>query len=111
MKNIFIISLIAAITFSSCMVNRVTIGDGPVGREQDNGSYEYSRYKQHYFLWGLIGRDDAQVKKPKELEDYQIKMATNFWDGLVTQLTLGIFSMRTVKIFTKETMVDGEQRY
>jgi hypothetical protein len=102
MRNIILTLMLMAVLSSGCFVHRVTIGDGPEGREKDHGVPIHSKDKQIYFLWGLIGFDKAEVEVPKDLTDYQYKMSQNFWDGLVMSLTAGIVGLRTVKVYAAD---------
>ncbi|HWB62200.1 MAG TPA: hypothetical protein VG603_01730 [Chitinophagales bacterium] len=96
MKKITLISFILLTLFSlnSCYVNRTTVGAGPVGKAE---AVKYSKTKQMYLLWGLIALGQSNPPAPADC-GYQVKSAFNFWDALVSSLTGGIFSMRTVKI-------------
>lgn len=85
--------------FSSCMVTRTTIGDGPVGKQ---GKTEvYSKSKQFYLFWGFVKLGKGQPAIPED-KNIQVKTSFNVFDALVTTLTGGIFSMQTVKILIKE---------
>jgi len=96
MKNAFKISLLFLILLSlnSCFVNRTTIGNGPIGKGE---SVRYSHKKQMYLFWGLMALNQSQPQLPAEC-GYQLKSSFNFVDALVSGLTGGIFSMRTVKV-------------
>jgi len=96
MKNYILIAITFCITLSlnSCYVNRTTIGDGPMGKID---GVKFSKVKQMYLVWGLIPLGHSQPVLPQQC-GYQVKSCFNFWDALVSSITGGIFSMRTVKI-------------
>jgi hypothetical protein len=96
MKNAFKTSALFLILLSlnSCFVNRVTVGEGPIGKGE---SVRYSHKKQLYLFWGLVAINQSQPKLPAEC-GYQIKSSFNAIDGIVSALTGGIFSMRSVKV-------------
>lgn len=105
---VLILSLIILTT--SCMTHRHTIGDGPVGRK---GKTEvHSRAKQGYLFWGLVplGRPDPAAPSHG---NYQIKTGANIGDAILTTLTLGIVSFRTIRILVykaEEVYDDAYQR-
>lgn len=87
-------------TMQSCYVHRHTIGNGPVGREGDKK--KVSTTKQLYLFGGLIGVGSPNTSNPPYGENgYQIKTSSNIVDMIITSLTFGIVSTRTVKIFVK----------
>jgi len=96
MKNALKITLLSLILLSlnSCYVNRVTVGEGPIGKGE---SVRYSHKKQLYLFWGLVAINQSQPKLPMDC-GYQIKSSFNAIDAIVSGLTGGIFSMRTVKV-------------
>lgn len=97
-----LILIVFATLSTGCYVNRITIGNGPEGREKDHGVPMHSKDKQIYFLWGLVGYDKAEADVTDDLTDYQVKMAHNFWDGLVIGLTGGIVGLRTSKVYAED---------
>ena len=82
------------VSLSSCFVNRTTVGNGPIGKAKETATY--SHQKQMYVLWGLLALKQAQPQLPVQC-GYQLKTSFNAIDGIVSTLTLGIFSMRTQK--------------
>jgi hypothetical protein len=96
MKNnlTLIVLFLVLVSLNSCYVNRTTVGNGPVGKAE---SVRYSHKKQLYVLWGLMALKHAQPETPIEC-GYQIKTSFNAVDAIVSVLTGGIFSMRTVKV-------------
>ena len=85
---------VVLISLNSCFVNRTTVSNGPNGKGE---SVRYSHKKQLYVFWGLLALNPSQPKLP-ETCGYQLKSSFNFADVLVTSITGGIFSMRTVKV-------------
>lgn len=98
MKKLTFVLLAFTLLLNSCMVNRHTVGDGPVGKK--GSTLQYSKAKQPYLFWGLIALGNSNPAAPQS-GNYQIKTSYNFWDGFVSMLTGGIFSMRTVRILVK----------
>lgn len=90
-----IILCFTILSLDSCYVNRTTVGDGPVGK--DGPTARYSHAKQLYLFWGAVSLGQSQPVIPQGC-GFQVKSSFNFIDMLVSGLTGGIFSMRTVKI-------------
>ncbi|MDB5282075.1 MAG: hypothetical protein JWO06_1150 [Bacteroidota bacterium] len=90
----WLLILTMALSLNSCFVNRTTVGNGPVGKTE---TVRYSHDKQFYLFWGGWALNKANPHAPAEC-GYQVKSSFNLIDMLVTTLTGGIFSMRTVKI-------------
>ncbi len=88
--------ILVATLLQSCFVNRHTVGDGPVGRNTNVKTY--SRAKQVYLFWGGLSLGQANPALPPEGVGYQIKSVFNGWDGLISGITGGLVSTRTVKI-------------
>ena len=101
MKNFIQTAVLCGLVLSlnSCYINRTTVGDGPVGK--DTPATHYSHAKQMYVLWGLLPLKHTQPAAPIGC-GYQVKTSFNFVDALVSGLTAGIFSMRTVKIMVNK---------
>lgn len=94
MKFITSLSLILFLS-SSCMTNRHTIGDGPVGAR--GKTRIYSSAKQGYLFFGLIPLGRPEPAHPSD-NNYQIKTGYNVGDAILGTLTLGIVTFRTVRI-------------
>lgn len=109
MKQIFsrlIVLSIILLLGTSCMTHRHTVGDGPVGRK--GKTKVHSRAKQGYIFWGLVPLGRPQPATPSH-GNYQIKSGSNVGDAILTTLTLGIVSFRTVRILVyKEDKVFDE---
>jgi len=101
MKNALkvVLPVLLLIFLTSCMVNRHTVGDGPVGK---SGRTEiYSSTKQMYLFWGIMPLGFATPDVPKD-GNYQIKTSFNIVDDILTGITGGVFSMRTVRVIVKK---------
>ena len=90
--------LVFLLSFSSCYVNRTTVGNGPVGKT--GNKVLYAKSKQVYLFWGLISLGQSQPPTPTQ-PDYQVKTSFNFWDSVVSGITGGLVGLRTVKVYTK----------
>jgi hypothetical protein len=97
MKNPLKLSVLflVLVSLNSCYVNRTTVGTGPIGK--GDSAVRYSHKKQMYLFWGLVAINQSQPKLPVDC-GYQLKSSFNFVDALVSTVTGGIFSMRTVKV-------------
>ena len=97
MKNVLKLSVLFLIILSlnSCFINRTPIGGIPVGKGVE--MVKYAKKKQMYVLWGLVALKHPEVKTPMDC-GYIVKTSFNGVDAIVSILTGGIFSMRTVKI-------------
>jgi len=97
MKNALKVSVLffVILSLNSCYVNRTTVGNGPIGKNDE--SVKYSKKKQMYLFWGLVAINQSQPALPVEC-GYQIKSSFNVIDAIISTLTGGIFSMRTVKV-------------
>lgn len=102
MKNYFasiLLAMVLVFGMQSCYVNRTTVGDGPVGKM--GPKEQYSKTKQVYLFWGIIAVGQGQPATPTS-PNYQIKTSFNFWDGVISSLTGGIVSTRSVKVYVKK---------
>ena len=91
---LFFTMLVLTLSLNSCFVNRTTVGNGPMGKIE---SVKYAKDKQMYLFWGAWAINKANPHTPAEC-GFQVKTSFNFIDMLVSTITVGIFSMRTVKI-------------
>jgi len=87
--------LIVILSLNSCFINRQPVGYIQTGKGIE--TVKYTKKKQMYVLWGLMALKHPEVKTPTEC-GYIVKTSFNGIDAIVTILTGGIFSMRTVKI-------------
>lgn len=96
----FSIFLALSLLFSSCYTAHFTVGDGPI---KDRGAQKtYDKAKQMWLFWGIVNINDGQTATPSD-GNYMIKTKTKFIDGLITVLTGGIFTMKSVKTKVKKT--------
>ncbi len=100
MKTKALIALVSiSLLFSSCYTAHFTVGDGPI---KDKGPQKtYDKSKQMWLFWGLVNINDGQTATPSN-GNYMIKTKTKFVDGLLTGITAGIFTMKTVKTKVKK---------
>jgi hypothetical protein len=97
MKNLlkFTVLFFVLVSLSSCFINKSNVNGLQAGKGID--LVKYDKKKQLYVLWGLAALKHPEVKVPAEC-GYRIKTSFNGADVIVSILTAGIFSMRTVKI-------------
>ena len=81
----------------SCMTTNTNVKNYD---DLDGQEYYYAKGKQNYLFWGLLPLGKPNIQVP-ENEPCQIRTTTTFVDGLVSDLTIGIFSMQSVRILTK----------
>lgn len=100
MKSTYIISLFSILfLFSSCYTTHFTVGDGPI---KDQGKQEtYDKAKQMWLLWGLFVINDGNPNTPSD-NNYMIKTKFTFGDILITSLTGGVFTIKSVKVKVKK---------
>jgi len=99
MSTLVIALSVMSMSLTSCYVTRTTVGNGPVGKDQN--VEVYSKAKQMYLLSGLIALNQADPKKPTD-GNYQVITNQNLWDAFVSGFTGSIFCMRTIKIVVKK---------
>jgi hypothetical protein len=95
MKNSIIILVLSIFLFSSCLVNRTTIGYGPVGASLQDRTY--SKAKQRYVFFGLARINNANPTTPPAGMGYEVKSSFTLVDGILSIL-FPIYAQRTVKI-------------
>lgn len=84
---------------TGCFVQRFTVGDGPIGKTESSSKVFY-KTKDRYLFWGGIALDKkSRAKTPTS--NFQLTTRMTFVDMLVTGLTGGIYSTRTVRVYTK----------
>lgn len=97
-----LVGLLGFISLSTtgCFVHRHTVGKGPYGKVNRSKLVKLGSKKTLYLFWGGISLNHPDIERMAEgFENYQVKTSFNWVDGLVSGLTGGIFSMRTVKVF------------
>jgi len=103
MKNLLaIVLLLSVFCLQSCYVQYHSYGDGP--KMQSAGKdrvEEYSHAKAFYLIFGLIPINEPNAELPKD-NNYTIKTSLNFWDGVVSGITFGIFCMGTERVYVNK---------
>ena len=93
-KIIFFVISIAL--FTSCYTTKTSIGEyKQLSRTME--SYEYDQARQFYLLSGLIPLGHPQPRIPDE--PCMIRTKSKFVDYLISAVTLGIASSRTIEVF------------
>lgn len=88
----------AALTLSACANVTITKGGGDPVSASPN--YEDSK---SYFIGGLVGEHTVDVKKACDGgEAKQMQSRTTFLNGVVSILTLGIYTPRTARVWCEE---------
>jgi hypothetical protein len=85
--------IIGSLLLGSCYSYSIEYGEG--AQRQEPGIQR----KNHFFLWGLV---PGQVSEPNEMagqdEDFDVTVVHTFVDGLISFITLGIYTPTTTKI-------------
>lgn len=82
----------------SCYVTRTRVGGfSEEVKEDQTSTYIYAKGKQAYLFWGLIPLGRTSVATPAD-GVCEIKTQRRFFDGLLSTITAGIFSMQTIKV-------------
>ena len=98
MKKSAILLVLSVLMFlPSCMTTNTNVKNYD---DLDGQEYYYAKGKQNYLFWGLLPLGKPNIQVPED-EPCQIRTTTTFVDGLVSDLTIGIFSMQSVRILTK----------
>ena len=101
----FFIAGLLLLANTACMTHRHSVGKGPIGAQGSTDVYD--KMKQGYLFWGLIPLQKTRLETPKH-GDYQIKSCFNPEDGLISILSCGIVSFRTIKILEyKQCQIAG----
>ena len=99
----FIIVAVVAVIMSSCYTTRTSLGD--FNKLTDNGDTNtivYSREKQCYVISDLVPLKMKHAPVPST-GNAQVVTKRKFLDGLVSDFTLGIFTMRTIEVLGVES--------
>ena len=104
-KSLFLVSaLAAALMLTSCFGTKTYVGQyREIVKVEKQDTYNYSKGKQAYFLWGFFPMGRTQVATP-EHGNCQVKTRFGALDMLVSVLTGGIFSMQTIKVEAPKVM-------
>ena len=100
MKNTlkaFAFLLIGSLLMSSCMTTKTSVGSY---KESEGSSYVYSKSKQVWLFWGFLplGRTDSSTPVSG---DCQVITRFNGIDFLVSSITGGIVTTKTIKVKAK----------
>jgi hypothetical protein len=91
--------IFSVLFLQSCYVQYHSYGNGPDVRGAAPDRYqEYSHAKAFYLIYGLIPINEPDAELPKD-GNYTIKTGINFWDSVVSGITLGIFCMCTERVY------------
>jgi len=93
-SNLFIFLLVlSGLVLSSCYTYSIDYGKGP---QKD---VQTEKINNHYFVYGLV---KSKVEAPPEPEsgtaDYRVTIEKTFLDGLITYITMGIYTPTTTFI-------------
>ena len=92
-----VILLTVVVFMSAC--SSITINPNSSATVNSEPSYEE---RKSFFWWGLSGEHRVDVKKVCEKsEAQQMQTQLTFTDGLLTFITLGIYSPHSVKVWCK----------
>ena len=92
----FLVFIISLALFASCYTTKTNIGNyKQLSKSME--TYEYDQARQFYLLNGLVPLGHPQPKVPNE--PCMIRVKTKFADYLLTLVTFGITSSRTVEVF------------
>lgn len=88
--------LVAVSLLSSCYTTTVSVGN----MNMEEASVEVNTAHNAHFIGGLIGQPSVEDQDyVGDAKEYCIKNYTSFKDGLVSTLTLGIYSPSTTKFY------------
>ena len=96
-KSALLLVLSVLMFLPSCMTTNTNVKNYD---DLDGQEYYYAKGKQNYLFWGLLPLGKPNIQVPED-EPCQIRTTTTFVDGLVSDLTIGIFSMQSVRVLTK----------
>jgi hypothetical protein len=82
--------LVALATATGCYTVRFQSSLPPGGAQYEE--------KGHFFLWGLVGEKEVDLKKLCPAGPSRWQNQQNFGDGVLGFFTLGIYIPRTVKV-------------
>ncbi|MCB1192456.1 MAG: Bor family protein [Leptospiraceae bacterium] len=92
MKNFYLFAYISIILVSNCFHNRVTY-------DRNATPGDKKEIKTHFFLVGLYPDRKFSVEELCGKDGiYQVHDMTNFEDGLLSCLTFGIYTPRTLEV-------------
>ncbi|MDG1915698.1 MAG: hypothetical protein P8I55_14050 [Crocinitomix sp.] len=97
MKKVILIALMAVFV-TSCMTTKTTVGDynSDPGKE-----FAYDKGKQFWLFWGLVPIGRQNVDTPAD-GTFEMEEKFKLGDFLISGLTGGIVSSRTIKCLDKK---------
>ena len=105
-KLFFVLAVAAMLLLSSCYGTKTCVGRyREIVKVEDKDTYNYSKGKQVYFLWGFFPMGRTQVATPSH-GNCQVKTRHGALDMLITVLTGGIFSVQTIKVKAPKVLSD-----
>lgn len=109
MKKFFSIA-VCALLLTSCYNTRIIVGNV----RPNEPLLEVSREWNHHLIYGLVPLDNATMHSAEycgDQEDYVIKTYTSFLNGLVSNLTFGIYTpTETVYYVPLRSLQSGENK-
>jgi hypothetical protein len=82
----------ATLTFSSCYSSTFVVGEGPQTGIEEKG-------KNNFFIFGLApGKAQDTQAMAQGKADYKVNVKQTFVDGLISGITFGIYTPRTVTV-------------
>lgn len=101
MKKVIFYLLIVCL-FSSCYASRHYVGDGGKYDGTDMTKYDVKK-KQWFLLAGLIPLDDVTADQlAGDSKNYTVREVSSLGDMIITTITFGIASPRTIRISKAE---------
>jgi hypothetical protein len=98
MKNTFILLAAVMFTMSSCMTTATTTG---TYLEEPGNPYTYAKGRQLWLGYGLIPLGKTDVNAPSD-GNCQVISKFTFGDFLISGVTFGIVSSRTIIVKDKQ---------
>lgn len=97
MKKLLIILFTSSLLFTSCRTTKTDVGQF---RETQEETYVYAKGKQIWLFWGLLPLGRTKVNTPAS-GNCQVITRVNFWDMVISGVTVGLVSSETIKIKAK----------
>lgn len=97
-KNLIRTIAISAVVFSisSCQVSTVCVGE----MKNDDPAVCVQTIHNSHFLGGLIGHKEISASEyVSGKTDYKVEKSRSFVDGLLSSVTMGIYTPSTTKIY------------
>ncbi len=95
-RGLFILMIILMMFVSACKT--VTITEGDLEEITSEATYESS---ESFFLFGLIGEVHVYLPQQCPKGVFQVQTGMSFVDGLLSTVTLFIYTPKTVRLWCK----------